>query len=227
MCTHYQALKDKDRFAKFFQVEPPASLGKWDMWPLYSGCFIRVPREIDSGDEAVPAREAIEAQWGLVPHWVKTEEDAKKRSRNLVNARSETAATLPSFRDAWAKGHRCVIPADAVFEPDWRSGKSVPTCISRSDGEPLGIAGLWTGWKSPSGTIVRSYTMLTINADEHSLMRNFHRPGDEKRMVVILPEGRYGEWLDAPVARTMEFMRPYPAERLVAFAGDVSVATRE
>ena len=219
MCTHYQALKDKDRFAKFFQVKPPASLGKWDMWPSYSGCFIRVPREIDSGDEAVPAREAIAAQWGLVPHWVKTEEDAKKRSRKLVNARSETAATLPSFRDAWARGRRCIIPAEAVFEPDWRSGKSVPTRISRSDGEPLGIAGLWTGWKSPSGTIVRSYTMLTINADEHSLMRNFHRPGDEKRMVVILPEGRYEDWLAAPVERTMEFIRPYPADQLMATLG--------
>ena len=219
MCTHYQALKDKNRFAKFFQVEPPASLGKWDMWPLYSGCFIRVPREIDSGDEAVPAREAIEAQWGLVPHWVKTEEDAKKRSRKLVNARSETAATLPSFREAWARGHRCIIPAEAVFEPDWRSGKFVPTRISRSDGEPLGIAGLWTGWKSPSGTIVRSYTMLTINADEHSLMRNFHRPGDEKRMVAILTEGSYEDWLAAPVERTMEFIRPYPADQLMATLG--------
>ena len=56
--------------------------------------------------------------------------------------------------------------------------------------------------------------MLTINADEHSLMRNFHRPEDEKRMVVILPEGRYGDWLDAPAGRTMEFMMPYPAEAL-------------
>ena len=61
--------------------------------------------------------------------------------------------------------------------------------------------------------------MLTINADEHSLMRNFHRPGDEKRMVVILPEERYVDWLAAQVARTMEFMRPYPAERLVAILG--------
>lgn len=216
MCTHYQALKDKEKFLKSFNVEPPARLEKWDMWPLYSGCFIRVSREIDSGDEAVPAREAIEAQWGLVPHWVKTEEDAKTRSRRLVNARSETAGTLPSFRDAWARGHKCIIPAEAVFEPDWRSGKAVPTRISRADGEPLGIAGLWTGWKSPTGTIVRSYTMLTINADEHPLMRNFHRPGDEKRMVVILPEGSYEDWLTAPVERTMAFMRSYPAVELVA-----------
>ena len=58
--------------------------------------------------------------------------------------------------------------------------------------------------------------MLTINADEHSLMRNFHRPGDEKRMVVILPVGSYEDWLDAPVVRTLDFMRPYAADNLVA-----------
>ena len=61
--------------------------------------------------------------------------------------------------------------------------------------------------------------MLTINADEHSLMRNFHRPGDEKRMVAILTEGSYEDWLAAPVEQTMEYMRPYPAEELVATLG--------
>ena len=61
--------------------------------------------------------------------------------------------------------------------------------------------------------------MLTINADEHLLMRNFHRPGDEKRMVVILPEERYVDWLAAPVERTMEFIRPYAADQLMATLG--------
>ena len=50
-------------------------------------------------------------------------------------------------------------------------------------------------------------------------MRNFHKPGDEKRMVVIVPVGSYEDWLDAPVARTMEFIRPYPADQLMATLG--------
>ena len=58
--------------------------------------------------------------------------------------------------------------------------------------------------------------MLTINADEHTLMNQFHKPTDEKRMVVIVPAGAYADWLNAPPARTHEFLRPYPADRLVA-----------
>jgi putative SOS response-associated peptidase YedK len=57
--------------------------------------------------------------------------------------------------------------------------------------------------------------MLTVNAADHPLMRNFHKPEDEKRMVVILPEAQYDEWLRAPTEESMGFMRQYPAERLV------------
>ena len=82
----------------------------------------------------------------------------------------------------------------------------------------MGIAGLWSWWKSPAGLSVHSFTMLTINADEHALMRNYHKPGDEKRMVVVLPEGAYQDWLTAPAEQGMLFMAPYPAERLTALA---------
>ena len=58
--------------------------------------------------------------------------------------------------------------------------------------------------------------MLTINAAEHPLMNQFHKPTDEKRMVVILPSERYRDCLEVPVATESEFLRPYPADRLVA-----------
>lgn len=74
----------------------------------------------------------------------------------------------------------------------------------------MGIAGLWTGWRAPDGTVVHSYVMLTVNADDHPLMRQFHKPGDEKRMVVILEESDYDAWLSAPAARSMEFLVQYP-----------------
>ena len=174
----------------------------------------RRPREADVGDEAVPDREALPGVFGLIPAWAKDD----KFARRTFNARSETVATLPSFRDAWRKGHRCIIRAEAIYEPDWRSGKAIATRIGRGDGQPMGLAGLWSAWKSPSGGWLQSYTMLTINADEHPLMRNFHKPGDEKRMVVILPEAAYDDWLKAPVDRSMEFIRQYPAERLLTNA---------
>lgn len=218
MCSHYQALKEQARLLKMFNVQLPLFTGVYDVWPTYQALFIRRPREADAGDEAVPDSEALAGQFGLLPHWAKDE----KFGRRTYNARSETAATLPSFRDAWRKGQHCIIPADAIFEPDWRSGKAVPTRISRADGEPMGIAGLWSWWKSPAGVEVLSFAMLTINADDHSLMRNFHKPADEKRMVVILPESAYADWLEAPSAQSMAFMRAYPADGLVAAAPAVT-----
>ena len=212
MCSHYQALKERERYRRVFHVDPPEDWGKLDVWPGYAATFIRHPREADSGDDAVPEREALAGQFGLIPHWAT---DATF-GRRTFNARSETASTKPSFRDAWRLGQRCIIPADAIYEPDWRSGKAIPTRISRADGEPMGIAGLWSWWNTPQGTTLHSYTMLTINADTHPLMNQFHKPTDEKRMVVILPPDSYSAWLTAKPADTMDFMRQFPAEALTA-----------
>ena len=187
MCSHFQALKDRERYRSRLGVEPPDDLGKSDVWPGYPASFIRLPKEADGGDEAVPQREAVKGSFGMIPHWAKDTTVA----RRTYNVRSETVAEKPSFRDAWRLGRRCILPAEAFYEPDWRSGKAVATRIARADGEPMGIAGIWTGWKSPAGDIVRSFSMLTVNADDHPLMRLFHKPNDEKRMVVILRKEAY------------------------------------
>ena len=212
MCSHYQAIKERERYFRHFGVLPPSDPGLTDLWPGYRGTFLRRHRHADVGDDAVSPREALTGIFGLMPHWAQDTTIA----RHTFNARSETVAEKPSFRDAWRKGQRCIIPAEAFYEPDWRSGKAVPTRILRADGRPMGLAGLWSWWKSPKGEEVFSYTMLTINADENALMRQYHKPVDEKRMVVILPETAYADWLDAPVQRQGEFLVPYPAELLAA-----------
>ncbi|MBS4019964.1 MAG: SOS response-associated peptidase family protein, partial [Dechloromonas sp.] len=109
-----------------------------------------------------------------------------------------------------------IIPAEAFYEPDWRTGRAVPTRISRADGKPMGIAGLWSIWKNPGGETTYSYTMLTINADQHPLMRQFHKPDDEKRSIVILHEQDYDGWLQASVSDSRRFLYAYPADNLVA-----------
>ena len=85
----------------------------------------------------------------------------------------------------------------------------------------MGMVGLWSWWKSPKGELVHSFAMPTINAAQHRLMNPFHKPTDEKRMVVILPEGTYRDWLDAPFGRANEFLMPYSADELVAMAPPV------
>ena len=82
----------------------------------------------------------------------------------------------------------------------------------------MGIAGLWNWWKSPQGEVVHSFTMLTINADDHSLMNQMHKPSDEKRMVVILAEDMYEEWLAVPVIKCARLLKAFPAESLQAHA---------
>lgn len=219
MCSHYQAVKERERFIRHFGVEPPHDAGNTDLWPGYTGPFVRRHPHAEVGDSAVPPREALHGLFGLVPHW----SPDTKITRYTYNARSETVASKPSFREAWKKAMHCIIPAEAIFEPDWRSGKPIPTRISRADGQPMGIAGLWSTWKSPHGDVVLSYTMLTIAAAEHALMRHFHKPKDEKRMVVILPADQYDNWLQAPPAQSMAFLRRYPAGSLqVAQANAIS-----
>lgn len=214
MCAHYEGVADPRSYAQQFRCAPAPEVGKTDLWPGYLGVFIRRHPHADVGDEAVPEREGVNGVFGLVPHWATD----LKLARSTYNARCETVASKPSFRDAWKKARHCIIPAAAIYEPDWRSGKSIATRIARADGQLLGIAGLWDSWKQPDGTWLHSYTMLTINADRHELMNSFHKPTDEKRMVVILPEAAYDEWLSATPEQSMDFMQAYPADRLVASA---------
>ena len=82
---------------------------------------------------------------------------------------------------------------------DWRSGKAVATRITKADGRPMVIVGLWSVWEGPVGD-VHSFTRLTVNATEQALMKNFHKPEDEKWMVVVLPVGAYDDWLNAAPA---------------------------
>lgn len=147
-----------------------------------------------------------------------TKADSLDKASTLctLNARSETASKSFTFGNAWRRAQHCVIRADAIFEPDWRAGKAIATRFTRDDGVPLGIAGLWDRYRDAAGQRQDSYTMLTINADEDPLFRDYHQVGKAKRMVVILSEGAYGDWLTAPADQSREFLVPFPSDKLVA-----------
>jgi len=209
MCSHYEA-PTPGQLADAFGIEGDPQ-GKLDLWPGYIGPFLRRSvQEFDEEGEGAPM-ELLSGSFGLIPGWSKD----TKIARRTYNARSETVAEKPSFRNAWRRAQHCLIPASAIYEPDWRTGKAVPTRITRADGEVMCIAGLWEQWRDP-GTqqILHSYTMLTVNADSHEFMSNYHKPQDEKRMVVILPRGLYRDWLEAPTEASPDFMARYPADRL-------------
>ena len=137
---------------------------------------------------------------------------------DTMNARSESVGQKTSYRTAWNKLQLALIPCRRFYEPDYETGKAVGWRIGMADGGPLAIAGLWRAWKdSADGSTSLSMTMLTVNADDHPLMKRFHRPGAEKRSVVIIPPTEYEDWLNCKSTdEARSFLRPYPVEAMHA-----------
>lgn len=138
---------------------------------------------------------------------------------DTMNARAETLGAKRSFSQAWKQGQLCLVPMTAFYEPNYESGKAVRWKIGMADGAPFAVAGLWREWKEPDGATALAFTQITINADEHPLMRRFHKPGDEKRALVIVPPEEYDAWLgcrDPELARS--FLRDFPAQSMTAEA---------
>jgi putative SOS response-associated peptidase YedK len=223
MCSNYTPARS-EQIKKYFGVEPPAFDFKPETYPGTLAPVIRLPQyekpaDVLEDDEV----ECIPGCFGLVPAWADL-----KLARSTYNARSETVATKPSFRHAWKKRQFCVIPLASFFEPNYETGKAVRWRIAHSDGQPLGVAGIWE-WRPNGGPDDRplvSFSMLTINADKHPLMRRFHKPGDEKRMLVILEPDQYQPWMHSSLDGASSFLMPFPAEQLVAEAAPKPTAKK-
>ncbi|MGE3348080.1 MAG: SOS response-associated peptidase [Ramlibacter sp.] len=208
MCSNYVPVTRSDRLLSFFGVhrdartEPPI-----DVWPTGLAPFIRL--RAPGGDGRPIERLVDDGHFGLLPPFA-TEVAAGRRT---YNARSETVAIKPSFRDAWRRGQRCIIPAEGVYEPRYNAqGKAERWYIHQPGHVPMGLAGIWTQWRDALGNERLTFAMLTVNADGHPLYSQFHKPGEEKRMVVILAPGDYDAWLACPVAEAARFLKPWPGE---------------
>ena len=143
------------------------------------------------------------AKFGLIPSWAKDQ----KISRHTYNARSETVDEKPSYRTAWRQRQYGLAMVDNFYEPSYESGRAVRWKIQLASDEPFGIACLWDRWTDPaSGELVVSFSMLTVNADEHPVMRQFHKPGDEKRTPVIIAPDLHDAWLSADSVNAAKLM---------------------
>jgi putative SOS response-associated peptidase YedK len=150
-------------------------------------------------------------RFGLVPRWSRDAQHAAELSRRTTNARSETVAEKPSFRTPWRERQYALVPMLNYYEPCWETGRALRWRIAPASGEPFAVAGLHERWTDRhSGETVQSFTLLTVNADGHPLMGRMHRPGDEKRMLVIVPPAQYAEWLHATPERALQLLQHPP-----------------
>lgn len=164
-------------------------------------------------------------RWGLIPRWFKggkltrIEKDGKVRLRldmldgatrklgQTFNARAETLAEKPSFRDALAK-RRCLIPSASFYEPREVNGRKSLVQLSMADREPLAFAGLWETWHDPSGEDFNTFTVITT--EPNMLIGQFH-----DRMPAILPREAQTAWLHEG---RIELLRPYSVGNLISEA---------
>ena len=186
MCVQYLTTANADWVKTTFDLELPKTQA-CDVFPTYPGPIILRSHQTN--------RSAIGmARFGLLPSWAKEE----NFGRHTYNARAETVDEKPSYRAAWKNRHYALALADQFYEPCYETGKAVRTGIKQVNGEPMAIASIWDTWTEPdTGELIVSFSMLTINANDHPVMQRLHKPEEEKRTVVPLRPELFNAWLDA------------------------------
>lgn len=216
MCNLYH-LAPREQVERYFRVRLPPEYPELPgaaVGPFGTGWLLR-----RSGSSAQPLQ-PVQAQWGMIAPGSRSRRPAS-RSVLTNNARAETVAQRPTYRDAWRRGQRCLVPCAAYLEPNWETGRNIWWRMRRADGQPWALAGLWSQWTDPvTGELVPSFTVLTINCDGHPLLARLHKPvparpadAQDKRTLVPLEPADWDEWLDGDEAAARALLRVPPVER--------------
>ncbi|MEQ1303450.1 SOS response-associated peptidase family protein [Acinetobacter radioresistens] len=145
--------------------------------------------------------------FGLVPKWAQDKSSAKR----TYNARNETLFEKPSFQEAAFKGKFGVIPVTEFYEAKYIDGKAQRWGVRRKDGQGFFIAAIYEICKI-NDEVIRSASMITMDAIDHPMMKEFHEPGNIKRSVIIIPHERLDEWLSVGPANFNSFIEGFPVE---------------
>jgi putative SOS response-associated peptidase YedK len=200
MCGRFRPSRRKQIIEEYFDTSP------WDAdWEPRYNIAPTQPVPVVRQHPKEPVRQLSVMKWGLIPHWAKDASGAA----SAINARSETAATKPAFRDP-IKFRRCLIPADGFYE--WsRTGKvKQPYCFEVRGVELFAFAALWDGWGNAEGQWIKTCSILTTTPN--AVTSPVH-----DRMPVILDPDSYDLWLDPGmqnVAAVSELLRPHDARQM-------------
>jgi putative SOS response-associated peptidase YedK len=200
MCGRYFQARSTGDIARYFETvnAVPNLVPSFNKAPTQEGLAVRRHPE-------TKALHLDVLHWGLVPHWAK---DASGAAR-MMNARGESVAGKPAFREAFRK-RRCLVPMDGFYE--WRGeGKArQPFACALRSGEPMACAGLWEGWKQPDGDWLRTFTIITTeSAGRQTLLH--------ERMPVILPRTAWDPWLAGDDDATLLALLKPAEDSLLAF----------
>jgi len=179
MCGRYTLTTSPEVLAERFCIDAmPSWNPRYNLAPSQDGLIIR---RLTNGAK----RTATRLRWGLVPHWA----HGGGALSSLINARSETAAEKPAFRDSF-RYRRCLVPADGFIEWARRTGEKEPFLFEMADGRPFAMAGLWDRWEhGPGDGRLETFTILTTTAN--TVLEPYH-----DRMPVILDDDASDAWLD-------------------------------
>jgi len=202
MCGRYVVTTPGEVLAELFELdEKPHLAPRFNVAPTQE---VAIVRRRDGG-----GRELALVHWGLIPFWARERAIGNK----LINARAETLAEKPSFRDSFRK-RRCLVPADGFYEWQRTDGRKQPWLLRLRGGQPFAFAGLWSSWSDrATDRTVESCTIVTTTPNE--LAATVH-----SRMPVILSREAHGAWLDpaAEPGALTGLLAPYPAGEMEAYS---------
>lgn len=203
MCGRYRLSRRKQILEEQFDTAP------WeDDWNPRYNIAPTQPVPVIRQHPREPIRQISVMKWGLIPHWAKDASGAA----GTINARSETAAEKPAFRDPM-RYRRCLIPADAFYEWKRNGASKQPYCFEVNDGEMFAFAGLWDGWKNAEGQWVKTCAILTTTPN--AVTSAIH-----DRMPVIVHPDSYDLWLDPGTTKAQvvsELLKPYDARLMRSY----------
>lgn len=153
-------------------------------------------------------------EWGLIPAWAGDRETAGRIRKGTYNARAESLAEKPSFRQPFQRG-RCWVIAHGFFEWQQRVQGKIPWYVRLKNDDPFVLAGLYDRWRDPvEGNLMHTFTVITTRANP--LLEKIHNT--KKRMPVILNADSESDWIssDLSLQRSAQLLIPFPEEQLHA-----------
>lgn len=204
MCGRFALHHHPDVVALAFGLsEAPQFSARYNIAPMSNVAVVRAGKE--------GARHAVTVRWGLLPRWARDPKLAAK----MNNARAETVAEKPSFREAYRR-RRCLLPASGFYEWHAEGGRKQPWYIHPRGAELFGFAALWEHWQGPEGALE---TCAIVTTDANAVMRPIH-----DRMPVILAPADFARWLDCrPDIDVADLLRPCDPAMLDAFKVSAAV----